>query len=450
MSARLEHAFVVGDGSTERLVLVGDIAELRSEDGQALLALQYGNYPAPYCGCGLARGERHRLVVQRLPSGNYCLLRQHAAQHSARCWLTLSRDGDDTYDRFSAAIFQRARPRRDARSGIGHPAPPALVRRKLYGFGRFVTRTLAEAQVTVFAAANSAWRSAGFEQPTAAAFFAAVDREWRRPGFAAASAYAAAERSRATLRFGLVRGDARVISAQGAIINADWWCGGRLCHETIFLHADVWHAALGELKAFGHTQRGPYFLAALMESDGTARLCKLYACSCPGPHLTLCESRYEGNFAAQLLDEQRAFLKPLLAGDCAALLSRLGVKAQPPTGFYRPDFFVPRSEGGNFAAEILELRGPKPGVMPVYDAHLAQKAEFYARADPTIWHYREYPGWEYDHHLPRPGAVACPLVPTAWWGISPAAHAWVAARAQRRDLEPHLGERARPPANTNL
>ena len=433
MSARLEHAFVVTDEYTERLVVFDDIAELRSEHGQALLALQHGRNPAPYCGCGLARGERHRLVVQRFPSGLYCLLRQHAAEHSARCWLTLSRDSEDLYDRFSAAIFQTSRPRHTVRSAIGYPAPPGLVRRKLYRFGRFVTRTLAEAQVEVFAAKNPIWRTAGFAQPTAADFFGAFDRQLRQPGFASGSAYAAAGRSGATLRFGLVRGDARPISARGAIIGADWWSGGRLCHETIFVLADVWHAALGELKAFGHIQRGPYFVVALLESDGAARVVKLYACACPGPHLTLCESRYEANFAAQLLAEGRAFIKPLLAGDCGALLSRLGVEAQPPTGFYRPDFFVPRVEGRNFSAEIIELRGPKPGAMPVYDAHLAEKADFYGRADSATWHYQEYPGWEYDHHLLQPGYVACPLVPTGWWGITLAAHNWVVTCAQRRD-----------------
>ena len=136
---------------------------------------------------------------------------------------------------------------------------------------------------------------------------------------------------------------------------------------------------------------------------------------------------------AQLLAEGRAFIKPLLAGDCGALLSRLGVEAQPPTGFYRPDFFVPRVEGRNFSAEIIELRGPKPGAMPVYDAHLAEKADFYGRADSATWHYQEYPGWEYDHHLLQPGYVACPLVPTGWWGITLAAHNWVVTCAQRRD-----------------
>lgn len=361
------------------------------------------------CSCRSAPGASSALVVRRLSTGVYTLVREAAAGHLPGC--VFENDYDGAHSRLTPSIFRPAEIRQpsearhdwaatdfDSSSGSAHET-----------FSSYALDLISIAQA---AAICTACATAGaLRMPSIRQVFAALENAVRGRKFEDGSdGFEAARQTGGMLRIGLAFDFPNTSHPEELPLSVWWWQNGqlRLC-LTVAEPAAHW-AAQRQTERFGEPQTPPFLIIACQDNHG--KLVRIFAQQAliDGKHLLPTESGYERSFAGALLQSGLVFLKPVRLNDWVTPLKTLGIGTQENlTWIYRPDFLALNERGHRL--DIIEVRGFRPGQNVEYDQLLQRKHEYFGKIEQCLgWRFYEQAGWKFQ-------PPATPPRPMKWPGV---------------------------------
>ena len=388
------------------------------------------------CSCRRNEGIWPPIYSRPLPKDRFACVRLRVEEHGAGCIFSLIY-GNSSALPLSLALFASPRECTSGGAGVGPDSGRSNPNLQHLEFSAFAMRSMAEACVEAFIAANRSCLATPRFQPTAADFFVALDEFFRRPMFAGdLSAFDGARSTGAELVFGVILQQPTPGGGPEAWIEAFLWQAGRMAGELLVgKTTDIQSSLASQKNNYGHALAAPYIAIALLEPNRAVRRLWVQAIWADGTCLCAVKSEYERNYAAFLRKKNSCFLKPMRPEDMQRLVALLGKRCSNPDALrLLPDFFYWKPESPDPSlVTVAEVQGsPRNDEEPSdYHKQLDLKAASYCKLGEG-WRYLEIPGWKVEK-APRP-----PRTPEEWRSppmegshLGSAAVAWIERKFSR-------------------
>ncbi len=380
--------------SPYRFMPVCTRAVLVRPDIQRLLREHHRRPRSLFCGCGAELGLELPVVV-KVENGLYYVAREDIEKHPIGCFLRRPGDAFAREPVRTSRIFE-APSIVLPQSRLINPGEWDGAMAAFEDYTAYARRVLSWGVAEAIIALNSPRLASAqpFAQPETRDVFRGIDAMIRMLAFRdAPNGYVAAQHTGARLRVGLIF--SQLATEEFPLpVSVSWWNNGSFDHGLVMVPRCALVPALADLQVFGNVQAAPYLVVAAVESNGFVRRMFLHQVYLSAQKLVLVESAYEARFAASLIRNGRAFVKPIREDEIDRVLAALGFEGGAEMQWsYRPDFIILPGTAGR-SLEIVEVRGFKPGKNVAYDERLAAKATHYEKLGFSRgWGYRCVDGW---------------------------------------------------------